>query len=60
MLQQYALSGNVTKQTGLGDNIVLVLDATGNKASTQIKSNQVYFYTTFLKKMNQGCLQDNC
>ena len=26
--------------------------------SNQIKSNQVYLNTTFLKKMTQGCLQD--
>ena len=27
--------------------------------SNQIKSNQVYFNTTFLKNMTPGCLQDN-
>ena len=28
-----------------------------HEMSNQIKSNQVYFNTTFLKNMNQGCLQ---
>ena len=39
--------------------IIDLMQGVRESAFLQIKSNQVYFDTTFLKKINQGCLLDN-